>query len=49
LYNSLILKFLAVRCPFLWTENAGANNYAEYNMYNHSQMLKGLSPVSTDI
>ena len=26
--------------PTTGMENAGTNNYAEYNMYNHSQMLK---------
>jgi len=26
--------------PTTGMENAGTNNYAEYNMYNHSQLLK---------
>jgi len=26
--------------PTTGMENAGTNNYAEYNMYNHSQILK---------
>ena len=26
--------------PTTGMENAGTNNYAEYNMYNHWQMLK---------
>jgi len=26
--------------PTTGMENAGTNNYAEYNMYNHPQMLK---------
>jgi len=26
--------------PTTGIENAGTNNYAEYNIYNHSQMLK---------
>jgi len=33
--------------PTTGMENAGTNNYAENNKYNHSQLLKSLSPIHT--